>query len=64
MLMKENIKNIFHGSLPVQRYVMPEEIANMALFLVSEMGRMVVGDIVYMTGGAGLLTFDDMNYYF
>lgn len=64
MLMKGNVKNIFHSGLPVQRYVMPEEIANMALFLVSEMGRMVVGDIVYMTGGAGLLTLDDMNYYF
>ena len=43
---------------------MPEEIANIALFLVSDMGRMIVGDIVYMTGGAGLLTFDDMKYNF
>lgn len=41
---------------------MPEEIANMAVVLVSGMGRTVVGDIVYMTGGAGLITFEDMNY--
>ena len=64
MLIKTDIKNISHDKLPVGRYALPEEIANMALFLVSEMGRMVVGDIVYMTGGAGLLTFDDVNYTF
>ena len=46
------------------RYAMPEEIANMAVVLVSNMCRMVVGDIVYMTGGAGLITNDDMNYSF
>lgn len=64
MLMKGDRNNVTHNSLPVGRYVMPEEIANMALFLVSDMGRMIVGDIVYMTGGAGLLTFDDMKYNF
>lgn len=64
MLLKEDIHNISHPTLPAGRYVLPEEIANMALFLVSDMGRMVVGDIVYMTGGAGTLTFDDMNYSF
>lgn len=64
MLLKEDIHNISHPNLPAGRYVLPEEIANMALILVSDMGRMVVGDIVYMTGGAGTLTFDDMNYSF
>ena len=34
----------------------------MAVVLVSDLSRMVVGDIVYMTGGCGNLTFDDMNY--
>ena len=41
---------------------MPEEIANMAAVLVSDIGRMVVGDIVYMTGGAGVITYDDIEY--
>ena len=31
----------------------------MAVILTSNMGRMVVGDIVYMGGGAGIVTFDD-----
>lgn len=47
---------------PMRRFAMPEEIANMAAVLVSDMGRMIVGDIVYMTGGAGVITFDDIEY--
>ena len=43
---------------------MPEEIANMAVFLTSDMGRSILGDIVYMTGGAGVFSLDDMNYTF
>lgn len=64
MLMKNNIKDIAHERLPIGRYAMPEEIANMAVFLTSEMGRMIVGDIIYMTGGAGVITFDDVKYSF
>ena len=47
---------------PAGRYVTPEEIANGALFLVSDMGKMIVGDIIYMTGGAGITTVDDIIY--
>lgn len=47
---------------PMRRFAMPEEIANMAAVLVSDMGRMIIGDIVYMTGGAGVITFDDIEY--
>lgn len=64
MLMKGAIKNITHTTLPIGRYAMPEEIANMAVFLTSNMGRTIVGDIVYMTGGAGIITFDDVKYTF
>ena len=63
MLLKDT-DNITLERIPAGRYAMPEEIANMATFLVSDMGRMVMGDIVYMTGGAGLLTYDDMKYTF
>ena len=47
---------------PMGRFAMPEEIANMAAVLVSDIGRMIVGDIVYMTGGAGVITYDDIEY--
>ena len=63
MLMKEGETNLYK-STPLGRYILPEEIANMAVFLVSEMGRSIIGDIVYMTGGAGVIGFDDMTYNF
>lgn len=55
-------KNIKLESNPAGRYTTPEEIANGALFLVSDMGKMIVGDIIYMTGGAGITTVDDIIY--
>ncbi len=47
---------------PSKRYAAPEEIGNLATILVSNIGRMIVGDTVYATGGAGVITYDDMNY--
>lgn len=49
---------------PLGRFALPDEVANMAVFLVSGMGHSIVGDIVYMTGGSGLIAFDDINYSF
>lgn len=56
---KENIR---HDNVPLGRFILPEEIANMAVVLVSGMGKAILGDIVYMTGGAGNLTFEDVSY--
>lgn len=47
---------------PSKRFAAPEEIANLATILVSDMGRMIVGDTIYATGGAGVITFDDTTY--
>ena len=33
----------------------------MSVVLVSDLGRMINGDTVYITGGCGLLTFDDWS---
>lgn len=35
---------------------MPEEIANLAAYLVSDAGNMIVGDTVYCSGGSGVIT--------
>ncbi|MBD8040358.1 MULTISPECIES: SDR family oxidoreductase [Bacteroidaceae] len=64
MIMHGDRSNITFDHIPAGRYAMPQEIANMAVFLTSDMGRMIIGDIVYMTGGAGVLTFDDLKYSF
>ena len=56
----ENDLNLEYS--PAGRYAAPEEIGNLATVLVSNMGRMIVGDTIYATGGAGVVTFDDMSY--
>lgn len=64
MLLKDGLDNITNNGNPIGRYALPEEIAHMAVVLVSPMGRTIVGDMIYMTGGAGTITYDDMDYSF
>ncbi len=49
-------KSIYMSNSPSGRYAVPSEIANLAVFMVSDMGNMVVGDTFYMTGGSGVIT--------
>ena len=49
---------------PAGRYALPCEIANMAVILVSDIARLVVGDTVFMTGGAGNIYNGDVDYPF
>lgn len=63
MLIKDDNKNLIN-KIPLGRYVLPEEIANMAVFLTSGMGKAIIGDIVYMTGGAAVVSYEDMSYHF
>ena len=53
---------IYKNDEVVGRFIIPEEVSNMAVFLMSNMGRMIVGDTVFITGGVGTLTKDDMVY--
>ncbi len=62
MLKQSGDNNLINDVVPAGRYATPEEIANMAVVLMSDLSRMIVGDVVYMTGGCGNLTFEDMNY--
>ena len=65
MLMSNGIKDdISFPTNPLGRFIMPGEIANMAVFLVSNMGRSIIGDMVFMTGGSGVVTYDDVHYSF
>lgn len=56
MLGKTEGSSISEPNNPSKRYAMPEEIASMAVYMVSDAGRMIVGDTVYMTGGSGTIT--------
>lgn len=48
--------SIYTTDNEVGRYVMPNEVATYALLLVSDLGNMVVGDTLYISGGRG--TYD------
>ena len=49
----ENQKN------PSGRLVTVEEVANLAVIMASSLARMVVGDVLYVTGGGAITTLDD-----
>lgn len=53
---QESINNLRN---PTGRLVTVEEIGNMAVVMVSSLARMVVGDVVYVTGGGAITTYDD-----
>ena len=55
---------ISHERNLLGRYAMPEEIANMAVILVSDMSRTIIGDTLFMSGGGGVITNEDVNYNF
>ena len=63
-MLLNDTNDLSHGKIPLGRYALPEEIANMAVIMVSNIARTVVGDIVYMTGGAGNITKENIRYYF
>ncbi len=56
MLGKRKGDNIYHETSPSGRYALPEEIAALATFMVSDMGKLIVGDTFYMTGGSGTIS--------
>lgn len=63
MLLKDTSRGLANDTI-LGRYALPEEIANMAVFLVSGLGKTIVGDIVYMTGGSALVSFEGIDYSF
>ncbi len=49
-------RNIYNSNSMVNRYILPEEIASLAVFMVSGAGDTIVGDTFYMTGGSGVIS--------
>ncbi len=61
-MIKNDGCNLAYDRSPAGRYVDCAEVANLALFLVSDTGRMIVGETISISGGCGTLTFDDIKY--
>lgn len=51
-----NGDSIYTADNVVGRYIMPDEVASYAKILVSDLGNMVVGSTLYVSGGRG--TYD------
>ena len=56
MLMKNGDDCISNENNLIGRFEMPSEIANLATSMVSNMGDMIVGDTVYISGGSGVIS--------
>lgn len=56
MLGKKEDDSIYNPDIVSGRYSMQEELASLAVFMVSGAGNMIVGDTIYMTGGSGIIT--------
>lgn len=57
-MLTDNVNVLNEPNNPSGRYVTVQEIASMAVKLTSSSGRMIVGEIVRVTGGAGVITLD------
>ena len=55
MQLYKNGDSIWTDQTNYKRYTMPEEIAEYAILLVSELGNTIIGDTVYMSGGRGII---------
>ena len=55
-------ENLEYEKAPAHRYSSPVEVANLAVFLISDFGRMIVGETICLSGGCGNLTYDDIGY--
>lgn len=57
MLGKQKGDTIYNETNPSGRYVTTDEVANLAIFMVSGLGNMIVGDTFYITGGSGTISY-------
>lgn len=53
LLNYEDGQSITTKDNPVNRYIMPEEVAEYAKMLVSELGDMIIGETILISGGRG-----------
>lgn len=64
MLVEDDGGNIMAPRSPIGRYLTPEEIAEMIVTLLGGSSRGIIGDTIRMTGGSGVITFDDIDATF
>lgn len=56
--------DVSHPRNLLGRYALPAEIGNMAVIMVSDMSRTIIGDTLFMSGGGGIITNEDVDFKF
>jgi NAD(P)-dependent dehydrogenase (short-subunit alcohol dehydrogenase family) len=62
LLPKKELEQLAVNRIPMQRFGTPEEIANLAAFLVSDGAAYINGEVVTMDGGEWLQGAGEFNY--
>lgn len=57
MVKKDKTDDLYYQDQPSHRFISAQEIANLAIFMVSNNGDMIVGDTFYITGGSGTISY-------
>lgn len=57
MVKKDGDNNLYYRDQPSHRFMTAQEVANLAIFMVSTSGDMIVGDTFYLTGGSGIISY-------
>lgn len=47
--------SIYTNENVLERYILPEEVAEYALLLVSDLGKLLLGNTLYVTAGQGII---------
>jgi len=61
-MLTQDMNNLTGPKNDAKRFIHTEEIANMAVQLISNSCRMIIGEMINVNGGSGTLTFDDIEY--
>lgn len=55
-MMTDDANDLYSSTVPAGRFATVDEIANLALYMLSDFGNMIVGATYYITGGSGITT--------
>lgn len=53
-VLSEDVKNLMLANIPLKKYGKPEDVANLVLFLSSDMSKYITGQVIQVDGGLGM----------
>lgn len=53
-ILSEDVKNQMLANIPLKKYGKPEDVANLVLFLSSDLSKYITGQVILVDGGMGI----------